>query len=54
LIKLFNEKERIRLIDILAYFDNYGVSVQALHRCINDLLENGNIYNDGDTLAKSG
>ena len=51
-ITLFNEIHRIRLIDLLARFDDNGVSVLDLHRCITELLEDGDIYNDGEALVK--
>lgn len=51
--KMFNEQEQIRLIDILAHFDNYGVSVQDLHRCISEMLEDGEIYNIGDGYERT-
>jgi len=50
---IFNKKDRRRLIDILAYFENFGVSVQDLHKCIMEMIDDGEIISDGEALVKT-
>jgi len=39
------------LIDILAYFENFGVSILDLHKCIMEMIDDGKIIRDGEALV---
>ena len=53
LISIFNEKRRIRLIEILASFQNYGASVDDLHKCIMEMIDDGEIISDEEAQIKT-